>query len=325
MLAFVALLLGLERRRGTALDRFVSPTLRLRLVAGPSARQRQLRVLLVGLSLAAGVLALMRPQWGLRHVVTPRVGAEIMVLLDVSRSMLAEDVAPNRLERAKAEIRDLLAFLEGDHVGLVAFAGRATVLSPLTPDFGFVRLVLDTTGPHSVPRGGTRIGDALRKAVEGFGPAGEASRAIVLITDGEDHDSFPLDAAGAAAEAGVRVLAIGFGDEAGSEIWVTDPRTGARTRLLDADDRAVRSRLDGELLRDIARITEGAYVPAGTGVLDLASIYDRHIAPLMRGRIDGRGRTVRDEGYPWAVLGALLLLFSAVAVGSRVGAPRAAE
>jgi Ca-activated chloride channel family protein len=320
VLVFVGLLFWLERRGGGALDRLVSATLRPRLVAGPGPRTRRLRVLLVGLALGFLVVALMRPQWGLRTVATPRVGAEIMVLLDVSRSMLAEDVAPNRLERAKAEITDLLAFLDGDPVGLVGFAGRATVLSPLTPDFGFLRLVLDGVGPHSVSRGGTRIGDAIRTGVAGFGPAGDASRAILLITDGEDHESFPLDAAKAAAEAGVRIIAIGFGDEAGSEIWVTDRRTGARTRLLDGDGRPVRSRLDGDLLREVALVTEGAYVPAGTGVLDLASIYERHIARLMRGKLDGRGRTVRDEGYQWAVLLALVLLVSSVAVGSGVGA-----
>ncbi len=188
-----------------------------------------------------------------------------MIAFDVSKSMLAEDVAPNRLERAKAEIVDLLSYLEGDQVGLIAFAGRATVLAPMTPDFSFLRLVLEGAGPHSVTRGGTRLEEPIRKAVQGFGPAREASRVILLITDGGDQDSFPLDAAKAAAEAGIVIIAIGFGDELGSEIYATDPRTGARELLRDADGAAVRSRLDGELLRDIALVTDGAYVPAGTG------------------------------------------------------------
>jgi Ca-activated chloride channel family protein len=316
VLALVALLVWLEHRGEGALDRLVSGPLQARLIARPSAWQRYLRIALIGLAAASLVLALMRPQWGLRHVATPRVGAEIMICLDVSKSMLAEDVAPNRLERAKAEIADLLAFLDGDQVGLIAFAGRATVLSPLTPDFGFLRLVLDNVDVTSVTRGGTRIGDAIRKAVTGFGPASEASRAILLITDGEDHASFPLDAARDAAQAGLKIIAIGFGDEAGSEILVTDPRTGARSRLLDADGRPVRSRLDGDLLRDLARATEGAYVPAGTGVLDLESIYERHIARLTRGRLDARGRTIREEAYQWPVLLALVFLVSSVAVAA---------
>jgi Ca-activated chloride channel family protein len=316
LLAFVLLLFWLERRGGSALGRLVSGPLQSRLVARPRSGRRQLRIVLIGLSVGFLILALMRPQWGLRHVAAPRVGAEIMICLDVSRSMLAEDVAPNRLERAKAEIQDLLAFLAGDQVGLIAFSGRAIVLSPLTPDFGFLRLVLDGVGTHSVTRGGTRIGDAIQKAVAGFGAPGDASRAILLITDGEDHGSFPNDAAQAAADAGVRIIAVGFGDEAGSEVYVTDPRSGARTKLLDGEGRAVRSRLDGELLRDLARVTEGAYVPAGTGVLDLESIYRQHIARLTRGRLDARGTTVRDEAYQWAVLLALGFLVSAVAAAA---------
>ena len=323
VLTFVLLLFWLERRGGSALGRFVSESLQLRLVARPRAWRRNLRILLLGLATTFLVIALMRPQWGLRHVVAPRIGAEIMVCLDTSKSMLAEDVAPNRLERAKAEVADLLAFLDEDQVGLIAFAGRATVLAPLTPDFGFLRLVLDNVGVHSVSRGGTRLGDAIRKAVAGFGPAGEASRAILLITDGEDHDSFPLDAAKAAAEEGIRIIAVGFGDEAGAEIYVSDPRTGARSRLLDSSGAPVRSRLDGELLRELALATEGAYIPAGTGVLDLESIYRTHIARLTRGKLGARGKSVRDEGYQWAVLLALVFLVSSTAASGRPGAPQA--
>ena len=226
--------------------------------------------------------------------------------------MLAEDVAPNRLERAKAEIRDLLELLDGDQVGLVAFAGRASIVAPLTPDFGFVRLALDDTGPHSVTRGGTRLEEPIRKAVAGFGDAGEVSRSILLITDGEDHDSFPMQAAREAAERGIPILAIGFGAEGGAEIPITDPGTAARTLLRDADGAVIRSRLDGELLREMALATGGAYIPAGTGVLDLESIYRRHIAPLTRGRLDARARAVRNDAFQWAVMMALLALLGAV-------------
>ncbi|MDB4433157.1 VWA domain-containing protein [bacterium] len=316
VLVFVVLLFWLDRRRGSALDRLLGRRLQERLVHRPAPWRRLARVLLLGLSAAALVLALMRPQWGMRYVATPRVGAEIMIGLDVSRSMLAEDVAPNRLERAKAEIADLLTYLDGDHVGLIAFAGRASVLAPLTPDFSFLRLVLDGTGPHSVTRGGTRIEEPIRKAVAGFGPTTGASRALLLITDGEDHGSFPLDAAKAAAEAGVKIIAIGFGDEGGGEIYVTDPRTGARTLLRDAEGRAVVSRLDGELLRDLALETGGAYVPAGTGLLDLQSIYEEHIARLTRGQLDPRGRAVREEGYQWFVLLSLVALLASAAIAS---------
>ncbi|RMF22796.1 MAG: VWA domain-containing protein, partial [Deltaproteobacteria bacterium] len=295
--AFFALALFLERRRTGAVSAFVSAALQERLVRRPSSRRRILALVFFTLSATSLTVALMRPQWGLRLISMPRAGAEIMICLDVSRSMLAEDVAPNRLERAKADLRDLLTYLEGDQVGLIAFAGRATVLAPLTPDFGFLRLVLDQAGPHSVTRGGTRLEEPIRKAVEGFGEAGEVSRSIILVTDGEDHDSFPLEAAKEAAERGIKILAIGFGDEAGSEIVITDPDTGARRVLRDADGNVVKSRLDGEMLRQIALATDGAYVPAGTGVLDLKSIYERHIAPLTRSAGRRHTRSVKGEAF----------------------------
>ncbi len=323
VLAALALGLALlERRGGRALERLVAPLLAARLVERPAPWRRHARLALLVLCLGATILALMRPQWGLRYVPASRVGAELMICLDVSRSMLAEDVAPNRLERAKAELVDLLALLDGDEVGLIAFAGRATVLSPLTPDFSFLRLVLEGAGPGSVARGGTRLEEPLRKALAGFAASGSAARAILLITDGEDLDSFPLEAARAAREAGVRVIAIGFGSEAGSQIYVTDPRSGARTLLRDAQGAPVVSKLGGETLRDIVREAGGAYVPAGTGVLDLEAIYREHIAGLLRGDLSGRGRPLREEGYPWLLLVALLGLIGSVAVSGRADPAR---
>ena len=321
VLAFVLVLAWLERRGGDALDRFVGTTLLPRLLAGPSGGQRVARIAFLGAAGAFLSVALMRPQWGVEVVESRRAGAEIMICLDVSRSMLAEDVAPNRLERAKAEIRDLLELLDGDQVGLIVFAGRASVLSPLTPDFGFLRLSLDDASPNSVARGGTRLEEPVRKAVDGFGDADDISRSILLITDGEDHDSFPLEAAENAAERGIRILAIGFGAETGSEIPITDPDTGARTLLRNADGAVVQSRLDGDLLREMALITSGAYIPAGTGVLDLDSIYRRHIAPLTRGRLETRARTVRNDAFQWAVLLGLLALLGAVMSTARARVP----
>ncbi len=320
VLVLAALLIGLERRRSHLLDLFIGATMQPRLVDRPGEFRRGLRSALLCLSMLAIVIALMRPQWGFEFIEAPRVGAEIMVALDVSRSMLAEDVAPNRLERSKAELRDLLPYLGGDQVGLIAFAGRASVLCPLTPDFGFLRVVLDNVDVGSVARGGTRLEEPIRKATAGFGTTGDLSRVILLFTDGEDHDSFPLDAAREAAERGIRIIVIGFGDENGSEIFVRDPQTGARTRVVDASGRPVMSRLDGDLLRELALTTEGAYIPAGTGVLDLESIFEAHIRPLMRAVGEKRGRTVQKDGFQWAILVALLaLLGSAMSPLGRSG------
>ena len=144
--AFVVVLVWLERRRGESLDRFVSAEMRERVVREGAPWRRSLRIVFLALSGLFLVVALMRPQWGMRTISTPTFGAEIMICLDVSKSMLAEDVAPNRLERAKAEITDLLTYLHGNQVGIIAFAGRASVLSPLTPDFSFLRLVIGGMG-----------------------------------------------------------------------------------------------------------------------------------------------------------------------------------
>lgn len=322
VIAFAAALLWLNRRSARALDRLLSPVMQDRLVARP--QRRWLAIALIGVSGLFLVFALMRPQWGRHFVKTPRVGAQIMICLDVSKSMLAEDTAPNRLERAKAEIADLLSYLKDDSVGLTAFAGKATVVCPLTPDFGFYRMVLDSVGPQSVARGGTSLEAPIREALEGFRDEGNASRLIVLITDGEDHDTHPLDAAKAAAERGIRILAIGFGDEAGSPVYVTDPRTGARVQLRTADGQPVISRLDGDMLRKIALETGGAYVPAGTGVLNLESIYVAHIAPLIRGRLEDQGRLVKREGFQWPLLAAIVCLLAAAIVAGKVTPPPAA-
>lgn len=316
-----ALLLALELRSGGALDRWMSRTLQERLVARARRPRRILRTLFLALAAFFLVVALMRPQLGITFVSTPRVGARVMVCLDVSRSMLAEDAVPNRLERAKAEIRDLLPLLEGDQVGLIAFAGRAAVLCPMTPDFSFFRLVLDGVTANCVGKGGTRLEDPIRKAMEAFGEGGDAARAIFLVSDGEDHDSFPLEACDEAKERGIQVIAIGFGDEGGSPVVITDPGTGVKSPLRDREGNIVRSRLDGETLREMALRTEGLYIPAGTASLDLAAIHEQAIEPLMRGRIEGTGRSVRREAYQWPALAALACLVASALATAQPRAP----
>lgn len=308
-----------ELGRSGALRGQLSAVMQRRLVVAPRRGRRLVRAAAVLGALALGVVALMQPQARGRSemVASGRVSADIMVVLDVSRSMLADDAAPNRLARAKAEIGALVDRLEGHRVGLVAFAGRATVLCPLTPDRGFFQLVLDGVDTRSAARGGTRIGDGLRRALDAFGEGG--ARVILLITDGEDQDSRPLEAAKAAAAAGVRVVSIGFGSEEGRQITVTDPATGARSVVTDGPGGPpVLSKLDGELLRQIALATRGAYVPAGTAALDLESIVSEHVAPIVQASATAAARPVPVERYPWFVLGALVLLLAVAYLG---GAP----
>jgi Ca-activated chloride channel family protein len=315
-LLLFALLAYLDSRASARLLRFISALMQLRLASRLPADRRLLRLLCILLTLISGALALSRPQTPgeLETTSSTQVSADLMVVLDVSRSMLAEDAAPNRLKRAKAELSDLLNKLRGHRVGLVAFAGRAQVLCPLTPDYGFFRVVLDRADPRSVGRGGTRIGDGLRLAKNAFG-SGNSARLILLITDGEDQDSYPVEVAQDLKKAGIRVIAIGFGDERGSEITLTDPATGARSFLVDRQGQLVRSKLDGKTLREIALATQGAYIPAGVAALDLESIIKEHIQPLVREHKESTVRTIPKEHYPLLILISLLSLVLAVWLG----------
>ena len=320
VLALVIAAAYFELRTGETLAQFMSPPMQTRLAWRQTRARRIAKLALFSLTLGLCVLALMRPQSPTgTEVASQNVTADIMIVLDVSKSMLAEDAAPNRLARAKAEINELLERVDGQRVGLVAFAGRAAVKSPLTSDYGFFRLMLRDVNVRSVSRGGTRIGDAVRKAVAVFGPDRGTPRIMLLITDGEDHDSYPLEAVAEAVAAGIRIVAIGFGSETGSEVVLTDQETGAQNVLLDSNGNVVRSRLDGDLLRDIALAAEGVYVPAGTSAVDLDSIVEAHIRPMVA---DVSARVVRKnptEHYRWFVLGALLSLVAAVWVGSTGG------
>lgn len=316
-LAVVLVLGWLDLRGRDRLRRYVSPVMAARLASQASTERRLARLGAIFACLGFGVIALMRPQapGEVESVRATKVSADIMVVLDVSKSMLAEDAAPTRLARAKAEVSALLEELSGHRVGLVAFAGGATRLSPLTPDYGFFRMMLRGADTTSVSRGGTHIGEAVRTALEAFDEDASVSRLMLLITDGEDHDSYPREAAEEAARQGVRIVAIAFGSEEGSEITLRDPDTGART-VLTHEGKPVISRVDGELLRDMALATDGAYVPAGVAALDLASIVDEHIEPMVTSVSVASVRVVPGERYPWFVLASLLALLAAVWLGA---------
>ena len=314
----IALIIGLiELRNRDALTQFLSPTMQRRLTAKVSRNRLIARYVFLFLSLAAGVFALMEPQApGITETVNSAEStADIMFVLDVSKSMLADDVAPNRLARAKVEIEHIVSKLTHHRFGLVAFAGRAVKLCPLTPDHESFNDVLSDVDVNSVDRGGTKIGVAVREAIHAF-PSGVGAKLIVLITDGEDQDMSPIDAAKEARDAGIKIVAIGLGSETGSQITLTDPQTGAHTTVMH-DGKPVITKLDGDTLRQMALTTEGVYVPAGTAALDLDSIIDAHVAPMVHGG-GATSRVIPAERYPWLVLMSMVCLLIALAVGARV-------
>lgn len=316
VLALIGVLAALEWRGRDALGRFLSPLMQRRLVTRPSVGRIAGRLALLTVSGFAMVLALMQPRsQGVAEVASGgRTTGDVVIMLDVSRSMLTEDVAPNRLARAKVEISKMVEQLAGQRVGLVAYAGRAALVCPLTPDQGYFNLALRSVDTRTAGRGGTRLGDAIRTALKAF-PEGGGAKLIVLISDGEDHDSNPLEAARLAKAAGVRIVAVGLGSEDGAPIILTDPKTGARSELL-YDGKPVIVKLDGDLLRQLALETDGAYVPAGTAALDLESIVRQNVAPILRAEADKAALPVEHEEYLSMVLLALVALIAALAVGA---------
>lgn len=316
VVALAAALAVVLRRRD--LRRFASVAMLKEIAAGFSVRRGLLRALLVSIAALATAVALARPGWNPRPKEVQRVGRDVVFVVDVSRSMLADDLFPSRLERAKLAIGDALEAIQGDRVGLVAFAGAASVKCPLTVDYGFFRLALDELTPDSAPRGGTLIGDSIRAALdEVFDLSEERHRDIVLITDGEDQESFPLEAAKRAGEAGVRIIAIGLGDETrGTPIPILDAQ-GRRTTL-KYNGEEVLSKLDGDTLRQIAAASSGGvYLNVSTGNINLDEVYASLIRRAAKGAVDSATKTVYDELFQW-FLGLALLALTAEALLSPV-------
>ena len=258
-------------------------------------------------------MAVARPKFGVYFEQVTTRGVDLFVVLDVSRSMLAQDVRPNRLERAKSDILDLLSRLEGDRVGLIVFAGAPVVQVPLTMDHGFFRIALNDVDTDSAPRGGTLIGDALRKAMESMETRPDRDQAIVLITDGEDQDSFPREAAEQAAERNIHIITVGLGDT-GEGARIPQRSESGGLSYVQQDGQEVWSKMDETLLRDLATTTSGAYVPARTFSYDLGQIYDDQLAQLAQGELSSEKRQRFREQFQWFGGLALMLLLTEMLV-----------
>jgi Ca-activated chloride channel family protein len=314
-----------DRKSARVARRFAEEVQLHRLAPTVNPVQRWLRRTVIIAAIGLLMIGTARPRWGQYFEEVQLRGIEVFVLLDVSRSMLADDVKPNRLERAKSDIRDLLDELPGDRLGLIVFAGSAEVEVPLTSDHGFFRSRLGQVDSSSARRGGSMIGDALRKATSSFGQRADYDRAIVMITDGEDHDSYPDEAAQEAAEAGIKVFAIGLGDPIeGNRIPLTD-EAGNLTYLRN-DGQEVWSRLDEAWLKRIALQTGGAYVPARTQAYDLGQIYRDHLATLARAELETRRQQRYYERFQlFLAVGLVLIVLEAATVGSGTPSQRAGE
>ena len=260
-----ALVLRLRRRR---LKRFGDETLVAQLMPSYSKSKTWVRLVLFSIGFFFFVIGLSRPQIGAKLKEHETKGAEIMVVLDVSNSMLAEDYSPNRLERAKLAISRLVDKLRDDRIGLIVFAGNSFVQLPITTDYVSAKMFLNSISTESVPVQGTAIGEAINTAMRSFSAQSEKSRAVVIITDGENHEDDPVEAAKRAAELGVRVFTIGVGSPEGKPI----PMNGEL--LKDKDGEIVVTRLDETVLQEIAKVGNGVYVRAGNSEFGLNPIID---------------------------------------------------
>lgn len=263
------------------------------------------------------VVALGRPRWGIRWQEERQRGLDILVVLDASESMRATDSAPDRLQRAKWGVSDLLRQLSGDRVGLVAFAGSSFLACPLTTDYAAFSMMLDDVNPGSIPRGGTSLAQALETALGSFEQAGETDRAIVLISDGEDHEGGTEKAVAALAQARVRVFVVGVGTSEGGTIPAAGGEPGALLR--DRSGNVVRTTLREEALRSIAVATGGIYVRSAAADSGMERVFSQGISRLRRAEKGAKLVKVYEERFPWFLGAAVLLLCVEAVLGERRG------
>ena len=307
-----------EQLGAEKLTKFVAARLLPQLAGTVNRGRRIFRFLLLLLVLGLVVVSLARPRWGYAYDEVKRKGLDLLLAVDVSRSMLSNDVQPNRLERVKLATQDLINELQGDRVGLIAFAGRAFLQAPLTIDYDAVVDSINDLDTKTIPEGGTNISDAIGLAIRTFGKSATGNRAMIIFTDGEDLSGDAVSAAKAAAEAGVRIFTVGVGTPGGSLIPIQDGN-GGTAFVKDAKGEVVKSKLDETRLREVAQATDGFYIHLENGPRTMKQIISDGLAKMQVADINARLSRRPIERYEWP-LGAAILLFSlALLINERKG------
>ncbi len=301
-------------RRKKALRRLGNPDLVNGLIPELSSIRPNLKMLLEIISFCLLIIVVARPQFGSKLEEIKKEGVEVIIALDVSNSMLAEDIQPNRLERAKQALSRLIDNLDNDKIGLIVFAGDAYTQIPVTTDYISAKMFLSSISPDVVPIQGTSIGSAINLGVRSFSPGEDKSKAIIVITDGENHEDDPVDAATEAAEAGVVVHAIGIGSSDGVPIQVTV--NGKKEYLTDADGQTVITKLDEEILQKVAIAGGGSYVRASNSNLGLEEVYGE-IRKMKQQEMESVMYTEYNDQFQILAAIALLLLFADTLIMNR--------
>jgi len=305
------------RRRRAALERFAEARLLAAVAPDRDERRLRWRAVMVLVALTMIIVALAGPRWGFHWEEIHREGIDVLIALDTSRSMLTQDVKPDRLERAKLAILDLTKELQGDRVGLIAFAGSAFVQCPLTLDYAAFAESLRAVKVGIIPKGGTALAEAITTGVDAFEGRQGKYAALVLMTDGEDHEGGIDDATKKATEAGIKVYTVGIGTPGGELIQVEE--NGQKTYLKDRKGQVVKSRLDDETLRNIATATGGAYLYAEGPDLGLDKLYEDYISKMEKRELKTAMEKRFEERYQWPLAIALILLALEPLVGEKRG------
>ena len=254
------------------------------------------------------VLTLSQLQCGTHMEMMKREGIDIMIAVDVSNSMLAEDMKPSRIAKAKQEVRGLLDRLQGDRIGLVVYAGEAFVECPLTLDYSAAEIFLDVIDVGLIPKQGTAIGEAIRKATEAFDKREKKHKVILLLTDGEDQNTQPIEAAEEARKEGVKIFAIGIGSPAGEPIPIND-RQGQRVGFKkDRSGEVIVTKLDEMTLQKIALVTGGKYYNATAGEMELDKVYDE-ISKMEKKELQGKLMMQYEDRFQYPLILAIALIF----------------
>lgn len=303
----VGLFIRFDRRREADLAKLVHPRFRQRLTEGFSPWLRNLKRGLWLLAILLIFTTVARPQKGYEWREVKRKGIDILFAVDTSRSMLAEDLTPNRLERARLGIIDFVSRLEGDRVGLIPFAGSAFALCPLTLDYEAFRESLNALDTDLIPRQGTDLASAIKEAERLFDETGNNHRVLVLLTDGEDLQGDVIDAAKAAAKKGMAIYTVGVGSPEGSTIPIP-LGNGRKDFVRDESGKVVKTTLDESTLKQIAEATDALYVPLGRGAEGLNTIYQEKLRLVPKTERDQRMERIPLERFEWPLGAAILLL-----------------
>jgi len=306
LIILIPLLIGFmiwtERKRKALSAQFVDASLYSRLVSPRAVEQRRRKTRLLILGLVFLMIALAQPRWGFQWEDLKQRGVDIVVALDVSNSMRATDIKPSRLERAKYKIADLLRMLKGDRVGLVAFAGTSFLHCPLTLDYQAAEMFLGALDTDLIPLQGTALGHAIETSIKAFSTTERKSKAIILITDGEDHEGTVLKALQRAQKEGVKIFVIGIGQDEG--VPVPDPSGGFKR---NRSGEIVLSKINEPLLEKIAVETGGVYVRSVHGDMDLRTIYLEQIQQSMEKKeLKSSRRKHWTERFQWLIFAGLL-------------------